>query len=460
MSQTRTAATAGPKQGGSFRRAALTTTPIALVGSLALTLGVGEAAQAADRHVVEPGDTVTGIAIRNGLQTRDILAWNGLRDATIHPGQKLRLTAPASGASAAEASSSGASSSGGTHTVGQGDTLWTIAQEHGISLDALVKANGLKASSVIFPGQKLKLSGTAPSGGSGSSGAKHSGAKGASSGSSSSGGATHTVASGETLWSIAREHGTSVNAILEANDLGRSATIFPGQKLRVSGSGGSSQAAKPAGSSGQESDGSTSKTHTVSSGDTLWGIAAEHGTSVAAILEANGLSSGAIIYPGQKLKLEGGDSGGGSSEAPAEGTSQLTASLDDEQLGNAKLIIRTGREIGASDRAIATALATAMVESSMRNVSYGDRDSLGLFQQRPSQGWGTRDQLTDPHRATRVFYGGAHDPNGGKTRGLYDIPDWEGMSFGAAAQAVQVSAHPGRYARWETQAYRWLNELG
>lgn len=460
MSQTRTVTTAAPKQTSSFRRAALTTTPIALVGSLALTLGVGEAARAADQHVVEPGDTVTGIAIRNGLQTRDVMAWNGLHDATIHPGQKLRLSAPSS----AKTASSG-SSSQGTHTVGSGDTLWSIAQEHGISVDRLLRANDLKASAVIYPGQKLKLSGKGSSGSKGSSGAKQTQAKTASSGSSS--GATHTVSSGETIWSIAREHGTSVKAILRANDLGESAVIHPGQKLRVSGSGSSSGSESSSGSSGSAApaaQSSSGKTHTVSSGDTLWAIAAEHDTSVKAILAANDLSSGAIIYPGQKLKIGGSGGGstsdGGSAKQPSEGTSQLSASLDDEQLGNAKLIIRTGREIGASDRAIATALATAMVESSMRNVSYGDRDSLGLFQQRPSQGWGTRAQLTDPHRATRVFFGGAHDPNGDKSRGLYDIPGWSDMSFGAAAQAVQVSAHPGRYARWETQAYRWLNELG
>ncbi len=122
-------------------------------------------------------------------------------------------------------------------------------------------------------------------------------------------------------------------------------------------------------------------------------------------------------------------------------------------------IIRIGRELGVPDRGIAIALATAMVESSMRNLDHGDRDSLGLFQQRPSQGWGTAAQITDADRSIRVFYGGRHDPNGGTTRGLLDIPGWQRMSFTGAAQAVQVSAFPHRYGQWERQANRWLDTL-
>ena len=89
-----------------------------------------------------------------------------------------------------------------------------------------------------------------------------------------------------------------------------------------------------------------------------------------------------------------------------------------------------------SDRGIAIALGTAMQESWLRNLDWGDRDSLGLFQQRPSTGWGTAAEVTDPGYATRVFFGGASDPNGYDTRGLLDIPGWESMSFADAAQAV------------------------
>ncbi|WP_119698415.1 LysM peptidoglycan-binding domain-containing protein [Microbacterium halotolerans] len=430
-------------------RTALTAAPVAVVGSLALTLGVGDAAAAADAHEVRQGETLTRIAIAHGLQVSDLLRWNGLSydDARgILPGATLRLSAP----SGAESSSSnGASPSGSesdapeTHTVSSGETLWSIASRHGLTLGELVRANGLKPSSIIHPGQKLKLSSsTAASGGT----ATASSQKPSSSGSNS---ATHVVASGETVWSIAREHGTSVKNILDENDLGSSAIIMPGQKLTIDGSG-SAGSASPAPASTSTS---AAQTHTVTSGDTLWAIAGKHDVSVATILAANDLEQGAIIYPGQSLSLQSPD------PVPAD-NEQRFSYLDAAQTENAVLIIRVGREIGAGDRAITEALATAMVESSLRNVDYGDRDSLGLFQQRTSKGWGTREQILDRERATKAFFGGAHDPNGHSTRGLHDIPGWESMPFGDASQAVQVSGHPDRYAQWRTQAGRWLDELG
>src|SRR5690606_31284313 len=116
-------------------------------------------------------------------------------------------------------------------------------------------------------------------------------------------------------------------------------------------------------------------------------------------------------------------------------------------------------ELGVPDRGIAIALATAMVESSMRNLDHGDRDSLGLFQQRPSQGWGTAAQILDADRSIRVFYGGPRDPNGAASRGLLDLAGWQTKKFTDAAQAVQVSAYPDRYGQWETQAHSWLASL-
>jgi hypothetical protein len=97
-----------------------------------------------------------------------------------------------------------------------------------------------------------------------------------------------------------------------------------------------------------------------------------------------------------------------------------------------------------------------MQESSLRNIDYGDRDSLGLFQQRPSTGWGSADQLLTPSHAARLFFGGPSNPNTGVTRGLLDIRGWQSMSVTAAAQAVQISAYPEAYAKWESSARSWL----
>jgi hypothetical protein len=101
-----------------------------------------------------------------------------------------------------------------------------------------------------------------------------------------------------------------------------------------------------------------------------------------------------------------------------------------------------------------------MQESWLRNLDWGDRDSLGLFQQRPSTGWGTPEEVHDPVRAARAFYGGPSDPNGENSRGLLDIDGWHDMSFADAAQAVQISAYPERYAQWEQPAYAWLAAHG
>ncbi|UJP10739.1 LysM peptidoglycan-binding domain-containing protein [Microbacterium sp. KUDC0406] len=186
----------------------------------------------------------------------------------------------------------------------------------------------------------------------------------------------------------------------------------------------------------------------MAAGDSLYAIAKKHGTTVAVILEANDLGASAIIYPGQRLKLT----------LPAN--TQRSARLDAEQISNARLIIRIGRQLGVPDHGIRIALATAMVESSLRNLRGGDRDSLGLFQQRPSQGWGTQAQIMNAERSTRVFYGGSSDPNGSRSRGLLDLSGWQNRSFGNAAQAVQISDYAHRYGQWEKQAGRWLSDLG
>lgn len=204
-------------------------------------------------------------------------------------------------------------------------------------------------------------------------------------------------------------------------------------------------------------------THTIAAGDTLWAIARAHDTTVAALLAANGLADGAIIYPGQTLAIPTAAPAAASAPAaatPADPATAPTVVLDAEQQESARLIIRVGRSLGVSDRGIAIALATAMVESWVRNLDWGDRDSLGLFQQRPSTGWGTEAEVSDRARAAAAFFGGPADPNETRTRGLLDIAGWETMEFGAAAQAVQISAYPERYAPWEPQAYAWLAALG
>ncbi|MEV6052403.1 heavy metal transporter [Streptomyces sp. NPDC052107] len=112
-----------------------------------------------------------------------------------------------------------------------------------------------------------------------------------------------------------------------------------------------------------------------------------------------------------------------------------------EQAVNAATIAAVGTGRGMPERAVTIALATALQESGLRNVEHGDRDSLGLFQQRPSQGWGTEQQIMDPAYAAGIFY--AH---------LAKVPKYTDVPLTRAAQEVQRSGYPEAYAKHEADA--------
>ncbi|MBB4738345.1 murein DD-endopeptidase MepM/ murein hydrolase activator NlpD [Actinoplanes octamycinicus] len=119
-----------------------------------------------------------------------------------------------------------------------------------------------------------------------------------------------------------------------------------------------------------------------------------------------------------------------------------------EQVGNAAIIAAVGARLKIPVRGQVIAVATAMQESRLINLAGGDRDSIGLFQQRPSQGWGTPAQVHDPEYAATRFY----------TK-LQSITGWQSMPLTRAAQAVQVSAYPDAYAKWEPQAAQLVAAL-
>ncbi len=119
--------------------------------------------------------------------------------------------------------------------------------------------------------------------------------------------------------------------------------------------------------------------------------------------------------------------------------------LTPAQAGNVEAIAAVARDRDLHARAIVIALATAQQESRLRNLDYGDRDSLGLFQQRPSQGWGTPAQVQDPTYAAGEFY-----------ERLVQVPRWKTRRLTDVAQAVQRSGFPYAYQQWEPMA-RALN---
>ena len=157
-------------------------------------------------------------------------------------------------------------------------------------------------------------------------------------------------------------------------------------------------------------------------------------------------------------------------------TAGATMTLDQTQLGRAATIISVGAHTaGVGTNGVLIALTAALAESRMRMLTNtttypesegyihdgdgSDHDSLGLFQMRPAAGWGSVTQLMDPDYQAAAFYGGPAGPNQGGPRGLLDIPNWDSLTPGAAAQAVEVSAFPGRYTAFEPVARSILSAL-
>jgi hypothetical protein len=121
--------------------------------------------------------------------------------------------------------------------------------------------------------------------------------------------------------------------------------------------------------------------------------------------------------------------------------SNQTYTLSPDQAAHATTITAVGKRMGLPDHAVSVALAAALQESKLENLAHGDRDSVGLFQQRPSQGWGSASQLMTPSYAAGAFY-----------RHLARVPGWETLPVTTAAQRVQRSAAPSAYASWEAEA--------
>ena len=115
--------------------------------------------------------------------------------------------------------------------------------------------------------------------------------------------------------------------------------------------------------------------------------------------------------------------------------------LDSTQVDDAQVIYNASVSMQLPQRAAVIAIATSMQESSLLNKPYGTSDSLGLFQQRPSQGWGTPTQIMDPAYAATKFY-----------EALISVPGWQSLPLRVAAQDVQGSGHPGAYAKWQSLA--------
>jgi len=360
-----------------------------------------------------------------------------------------------------------------SYTVGRGETLSTVAEKFGIPTALLLSLNGLNWNSILHEGQIVKLT-TAPGKEKGMAPAR-------------AGEERHQVRTGETLAAVAERYGISISALAEANKLQPSDQIFPGESLVIPGTrtdtaprlvdataqaprivfaSATDQPLEADTDESEESDSAAEEIPATQEGDPVgWQIAEAPKLRVAKPAPAPTPAPAPVATPKPQPKVSEEDEQDSSqekastSETAAKPVSGAITPLNDTRRANASVIVQVGRDLGIPDYGIVIALATAMQESSLRNINWGDRDSVGLYQQRPSSGWGTVDQIMDPVYAAKAFFGGPSNPNPGKTRGLLDYSGWESMALTVAAQKVQRSAYPEAYAKWEASAWAWLEEL-
>ncbi|QRQ77448.1 lytic transglycosylase domain-containing protein [Glutamicibacter protophormiae] len=374
------------------------------------------ASSATGSYTVKSGDTLSAIAAKHKMGLADLLKKNDISSSTkIFPGDKIKVNGGSTGSSG-KGSSSGKSSSNSSgsasYTVQAGDTLGGIAIKHNMSLSALLSKNGISASKPIFPGDKLTINGSSKS--SSSSGKSSSSSK-------TSGGASYTVTSGDTLSGIAAKNGMKLGTLLSLNGISASKPIFPGDKIKVSGSASSSSTSTSSSSSKPSAGSSKASSYSVKSGDTLGGIAAQHGMKLSDLLDKNPqLSTSTPLQIGDKVKISGSSvsstSTGGSKKKI--GNTFLGRTYADHVVSSANenkdyldsvsvpsrsemqsIIVSTANRMGVDP---ALALAHSMQESGFNMRAVSPANALGAMQVIPSTGeWmssrvGKKLNLLDP----------------------------------------------------------------
>ena len=256
----------------------------------------------ADTYTVQSGDTLWGIANTHDTTVNNLKQINDLTSDTIYVGQVLKLKQQTN-----STSNQAPQSTIDTYTVQSGDTLWGIANTHDTTVNNLKQINDL-TSDTIYVGQVLKLkqqSTTQPE---------------SSQSSQSNSSDFYTVKAGDSLWKIAMGNDLTVSHLKQMNNLTTN-TIYVGQQLRIKEGQTNSQASQSNSQTNQSSQ--NAGTYTVKAGDTLWGIANDHDTTVNALKQNNHLNSD-TIYVGQVLSLGQAASTGSHSQSNASAPSSST----------------------------------------------------------------------------------------------------------------------------------------
>lgn len=318
-----------------------------------------------------------------------------------------------------------------TYKVRSGDTLWGISHKFGTTVAAIAQANSLHNVHLIYPGQTLVIpnqktaSAPAPAASTAAPQAAPSAPAPAASANS-----VYTVKSGDTLWGISRAHGVTIRSITAANRISNSSLIFPGQRLVIPAKNApaTTTPAAPAAPaapapvapaapapqatpSAPAPSASSNTVYTVQRGDTLWGIARAHGTSVNALVQLNRIADSSHIYVGQKLTISG-TSSNTPAAAPAtpaapkqkklvtnnfpgytypdatvqaanENKNALINSSVPSRAEVQRMIVSTAQQMGVDPR---LALAHAFVESGFDATAVSPANAIGTMQVIPSSG--------------------------------------------------------------------------
>ncbi|WP_458778890.1 lytic transglycosylase [Arthrobacter sp. D3-16] len=308
------------------------------------------------------------------------------------------------------------------YTIARGDTISAIAGRFGLNTGEILKLNNLKANTIIYPGQKIKLSGSA------AAPAAPAPAAAPAAPSAPAGGASYTVKPGDTLGAIAAKHKVSLADVFAWNNLTMRSIIYPGQKVKVGGGAAAPAPAAPAPAAPAPAMANTSGTapasgsYTVKAGDTLSGIASRHGVKLSDLLSANHMNLGTVIYPGNKLAIPGA---GKQAPQPAASVTPLVPSSflgfsypaavvssanENKALLNASpvpsreqmrgIVADTARAMGVEP---SLALAFAHQESGFDQRAVSPANAIGTMQVIPSSGqWasdlvGRKLNLLDPY---------------------------------------------------------------
>ncbi|MGM9903854.1 LysM peptidoglycan-binding domain-containing protein [Enterococcus hirae] len=258
------------------------------------------------KYTVKAGDSVWGVSNKHGISMAQLIEWNNIKNNFIYPGQQLIVSNSSSSATTNQVkpttnpttntSQNNASQGTGTYTVKAGESVWSVANKNGISMNQLIEWNNIK-NNFIYPGQKLIVKGgtttsakTTPTTKATTNTTVNTPNTSAATSITTTGDKIYTVKAGESVWGVADKHDITMDQLIEWNNI-KNNFIYPGQKLIVK---------KGNAAAAQTQTTNDAKRYTVKSGESVWQVADSHGITMDQLIEWNNIKNN-FIYPGQSL---------------------------------------------------------------------------------------------------------------------------------------------------------------